>query len=235
MSTHAGVPALLVAPFPAPGPALTQTFTDLAVAANGSPEQRAKLGDLETLPRPWDPASLTRPLLRRELWTWLEAVVAWLNTQYAWETTETIPPCWPAHPHLVHEIAVLADQRRLAGLALSSDALEDWHRYALPSFTDRMRTRTRGGCQEGHQPWPARSRQLRYVEHTPRRHEAYDHDVTATLAGLRGPTPTAPTLPTEPAEAPEPVPPPTPRLTLVDTSPFDQATGEILDRPDGPQ
>jgi hypothetical protein len=39
-----------------------------------------------------------------------------------------IPGCWPQHPHLVHEIAVLADQRRRAGTARTSDVLEEWHR-----------------------------------------------------------------------------------------------------------
>ena len=52
-----------------------------------------------------------------------------------------IPACWPQHPHLVHEIAVLADQRRRAGHALTSDALEEWHRHNLPAFTERMKSR----------------------------------------------------------------------------------------------
>lgn len=34
----------------------------------------------------------------------------------------------------VHEIAVLADQRRRAGYALTSDATERWHRYNLPGL-----------------------------------------------------------------------------------------------------
>jgi hypothetical protein len=198
---------------------LAQTFTDLAIAANGTAAQRATLGDLQRLPRPWDPASLHRPLLRRELWAWLEAVVVWLNTDYAWDIPETIAACWPRHPHLVHEIAVLADQRRLAGLALTSDALEDWHRYALPSFTERMRTRTRGGCQDGHQPWPARSRQIRHDEQAVRRQEIYDQDVAATLHALAG-------------AAPSPAPT-TQRLHLVQDCRVDQETGEILDPTDG--
>jgi hypothetical protein len=48
-----------------------------------------------------------------------------LVTEYVWEVADAIPACWPQHPHLVHEIAVLADQRRRAGHAFTSDALEE--------------------------------------------------------------------------------------------------------------
>jgi hypothetical protein len=51
-------------------------------------------------------------------------------------TGMAIPACWPQHPHLVHEIVVLADQRRRAGHALTSDASKEWHRYSLPAFID---------------------------------------------------------------------------------------------------
>jgi hypothetical protein len=54
------------------------------------------------------------------LWLRLEAVVAWPVTDYVWEAADTIPACWPQHPHLVHEIAVLADQRRRAGHAFTN-------------------------------------------------------------------------------------------------------------------
>src|SRR5688572_28872202 len=59
-----------------------------------------------------------------EVWSWLEAVVTWLNHEYVWDTGDVMPPCWPQHPHLVREIAVLADQRHRAGQALTSEALE---------------------------------------------------------------------------------------------------------------
>jgi hypothetical protein len=55
----------------------------------------------------------------------LEAVVTWLNQEYIWDVADVIPPCWPQHPHLVHEIAVLADQRRRTSLAPTSDPLEE--------------------------------------------------------------------------------------------------------------
>ena len=80
-----------------------------------------------------------------------------------WEATDTVPACWPQRPHLVHEIAVLADQRRRAGHAFTSDALEEWHRYSLPAFTERMKSRLRNHCEDGHQPWPAKGRHTRYT------------------------------------------------------------------------
>ena len=76
---------------------------------------------------------------------------------------------WPARDrHLVHEIAVLADQRRRAGLGLTSDALEEWHRYSLPSFTEGMKMRLRNHCQEDHQSWPARGPHTRHTSETSR-------------------------------------------------------------------
>ena len=116
-------------------------YRELDRAATGSPEQIRALGDARLLPRPWEPATCRTPQLRQQLWSWLDAVVDWLVTEYVWEATDTIPACWPQHPHLVHEIAVLADQRRRAGHAFTSDALEEWHRYSLPAFTERMKTR----------------------------------------------------------------------------------------------
>jgi hypothetical protein len=83
------------------------------------------------------------------------------------------------HPHLVHEIAVLADQRRRAGHAFTSDALEEWHRYSLPAFTERMKTRLRNHCEDGHQAWPAKGRHTRHTADTVRRtrEEHYARDV----------------------------------------------------------
>jgi hypothetical protein len=79
----------------------------------------------------------------------------------------------------VHEIAVLADQRRRAGHALTSDALEEWHRYSLPAFTARMKTRLRNHCEDGHQPWLAKGRHTRYAAESSRRarEDQYARDV----------------------------------------------------------
>jgi hypothetical protein len=160
---------VLVKPFPAPGRLVALAYRELDRAANGSPEQIRALGDARLLPRPWEPATCRTPQLRQQLWSWLDAVVTWLITEYVWEVADTIPACWPQHPHLVHEIAVLADQRPRAGHALTSDALEEWHRCMLPAFTERMNSRLRNHCEDGHQPWPAKGRYTRYMAEISRR------------------------------------------------------------------
>ena len=127
----------LVWTFPTPNtPLLAVAYRDLYLAAEGTAQQKEMLGDPALLPRPWDPATCQDPLLRQEVWDWLEEFVVWFNREYVWDPNAgMIPSCWPQHPHLVHEIAVLADQRRRAGIATTSDLLEDWHRYAVPAFT----------------------------------------------------------------------------------------------------
>jgi hypothetical protein len=179
--------AVLAHPFPVPGPVLRLAFGELARAAGGTPVQAGAVGDPEGLPRPWDPPTCRGPL-RAEVWAWLDAVVTWLNRTYTWDVAGTIPSCWPQHPHLVHELAVLADQRRRAGAALTSDALEEWHRYTLPAFTDRLRARTKDHCEQGHQPWPTRGRHARYLTETPHRDTVFARDVaaTTTMAGVGG-------------------------------------------------
>ena len=184
MSTDPAAPVdgVLAAPFPAPGPVLRRAFAELAQTANSAPGQAAAaVGDPEDLPRPWDPPTCRGPL-RAEVWAWLDAVVTWLNRAYTWDVTDTIPACWPQHPHLIHELAVLADQRRHAGAALTSDPLEEWHRYTLPAFTDRLRARTRDHCEQGHQPWPARGRHTRHLADTPHRETVFARDVAADTA-----------------------------------------------------
>lgn len=106
---------LLVRSFPDVGPLMRLAYRELRLAAHGSEQQQRALGDLTRLPRPWDVASCRQPDLRAEVWAWLEAVVEWLNHEYVWDAATMIPPCWPAHPHLVHELGVIADQRRRAG------------------------------------------------------------------------------------------------------------------------
>ncbi|WP_448062516.1 hypothetical protein [Cellulomonas hominis] len=150
--------------FPRAGRRVEHAYAELELAAGaGTRQQQDALGDPRLLARPWDPASCVDHQLRAEIWQWLEQVVIWLNHQYVWDPDSMIPSCWPRHPHLVHEIAVLADLRRRAGLALTADAIEEWHRYALPAFTDRMRGRLGQHCGDGsHQPWPAQGRHTRH-------------------------------------------------------------------------
>lgn len=154
----------LVLAFPHPGMRVENAYRELGIALYGSEKEKRLLGNPRHLPRPWDPPSCRDPLLRAEVWEWLDEFVTWLNHEYVWDTTGLIPACWPRHPHLVHEIAVLADVRRGAGHALTSDVLEDWHRYALPTFTERMRQRLATHCDDrDHQPWPAHSRHTRHA------------------------------------------------------------------------
>ena len=114
--------------------------------------------------------------------------------------------------HLVHDLAVLADQRRRAGTANTSDALEDWHRYALPAFLDRMTARLKSHCENGHQTWPSTGRHARHSSdpHRRRRLRAFKDD-----AHQLAPQPIEPT--TQP-----------PRLTIIDGDVVDSQTGEIL-------
>ena len=157
-------------------------FRELDLAENGTAQQREHLGDPDLLPRPWDPGTCTNPELRIQIWEWLEAVVAWLNHEYSWDLDAMVPTCWPHHPHLVHELAVLADQRRRAGLATHSRLMEEWHRYTLPAFADRMRGRLGAHCDEGHQPWPGRSRHNQHVStgDAEAREDLYARDIRAS-------------------------------------------------------
>ena len=168
----------LILEFPKPGERLKAAFHELFLTAEGSPQQKRAIKNPDLLPRPWDPPSCHEPELRDELWDWLDQVVAWVNHEYVWDPATMIPPCWPLHPHLVHEIAVLADQRRRAGIAPDSNGLEEWHRYSLPGFLDRMQTRLKNHCDQDHQPWPARSRYARYQDdrNARRRQAAFNDD-----------------------------------------------------------
>jgi len=155
----------LVAGFPAPGIRVQKAYQDLWEAQNGSEERKKKLGHPANLPHPWDPATCLDKGLRWELWLWLDEVAEWINSEYVWEASGGgyIPDCWPLHPHIVHELAVVADQRRSAGQAPKSDLLENWHRYVLQGFLDRMKQRLKQSCDDDHQPWPARGRHTRHT------------------------------------------------------------------------
>lgn len=179
----------LALPFPMPdGPELSAAYKDLYLAAEGDDETKERIGDPALLPRPWDPPTCRKRQLRQELWEWLDAVVTWFNTEYVWDSTAgMIPPCWPQHPHLVHEVAVLADQRRRAGIDTSSNTLEEWHRYTVPAFLDRLRQRTKSHCDERHQPWPARARYARHLaaDATAERRRALRLDAGSGHSGAR--------------------------------------------------
>lgn len=203
----------LALPFPAPGRLLQHAYRELSIAANGTPEQVKMLGDTRRLPRPWDPPTCTHPDLRLELWVWLDDVTTWINHEHVWDTEAFIPSCWPEHPHLVHDLAVLADQRRRAGLAHTSDALEDWHRYALPAFHARMTTRLKTHCENGHQTWPSTSRYTRHSSdaHRKRRRASYEDDTAQDRSAF------------DESHTQQP-----PTLTVVDGVLLDPSTGEVV-------
>jgi hypothetical protein len=190
---QAPTPRPVVQAFPTAGRRVEHAYRELDIALHGTDQQKKALGSPRRLPRPWDPPTCADPDLRAELWDWLDHVVTWLNHEYVWDATAMIPTCWPRHPHLAHEIAVIADLRRRAGHALTADPLEEWHRYALPAFTDRMRQRTRSHCEDkDHQPWPAQGRHTRHLAHhaTSRRADVFSAD-TATVREPCAPSPAA--------------------------------------------
>jgi hypothetical protein len=150
---------VIAAAFPEPPVPVQEAFRQLLIARFGTEEERFRVGDPDRLPRPWDPPTCP-PTLRREVWGWLDDVAAWVNHEYAWQPERSsVPACWPAHPHIVHELAVLASLRQAAAVEVTSDRLEDWHRYALPAFLDRMASRLGTGCRPGHHSeWPSAAR-----------------------------------------------------------------------------
>lgn len=178
----------IVRPFPAPGP-----LTRVAIEQLHSAQMRVNAGEMLTteelrelseMPRPWDPATCSGHL-RRELWGWLDYVARWVNEQHLWALNRPgVPECWPAHPHLAHDLAVLACLRFLAGIGLVPAQVEEWHRFTLPAFLERLRDRLGDGCQPGrHQAPPRLERDARHAAGPQRdgRCQRYDDDViTAT-------------------------------------------------------
>lgn len=149
--------------FPTPPGSVLRALELLEVVRRDDADEMAEYGDLTDLPRPWDPATCP-PGLRAAVWSWCDAVTEWINHEYAWRPTQMIPPCWPHHAHIAHELPALAIQRWDAGQSTRPDALEDWHRYTLPMFYERMFTRLgESTCRAGkHTDWPAESRIVAY-------------------------------------------------------------------------
>lgn len=205
--------------FPMPdSPALAAAYGDLDAALNGTAAEQRAVGNPNLLPRPWDLATCTKPALRSEVWQWLEQVVIWFNHEICWDPNAgMIPACWPHHPHLVHDIAVLADQRRRAAVDLTSDTIEAWNRYGLPNFLQRLSTRAAGCLNGEHRAWPGELRHNAYLTRASisDREAVARADVQALGAELTS----------------APVPPPgRPRLALVDEqgARIDPLTGEVL-------
>lgn len=153
---------MVTRPFPEPGRLVVAAYRELDIAQAGTTQERAVLGRVEALGRPWDPPSCS-PAVRKQVWAWLDEVAGWVNHEHGWGVDRLIPPCWPAHPHIGHELAVLVDQRRTAELALTSELLEEWHRYSLPMFLDRLVGRLGNRCLTKHDEWPAAARHRAYL------------------------------------------------------------------------
>ncbi len=203
----------LAQPFPMPTSELIRAaYWNLYLSENGTQAQKDRLGDAALLPRPWDIATCTSPDLRRDLWEWYENVVTWFNHEYVWDPAAgLIPPCWPQHPHLIHDIGVLADQRRIIATATNSNSLEEWHRYSVPAFLERLHDRTRQHCDDHHQPWPAKARYARHQAEAPNRYILIDQGLTTGSEKKAG-SPAGPAL----------------RLVDQDTGrPIDPGTGEV--------
>lgn len=184
-------PRLLVA-FPAPPREVQYALDSLTASANWTEAQRASM-DPRSLDRPWDPSGC-QPGLRAALWPWLDQVAAWVNHEYAWQSARVIPACWPRHPHLVHELAVLACLRAAACDATGPHALEEWHRYALPGFSERIADRIGPvACPPGrHTDWPASSRYLEFTAAADHRNQLFEADAPFDHAEAAPPPPPTP-------------------------------------------
>lgn len=153
-----------VLPFPPP-PALVlgalELLADVDRRGARHPASDDFSGDLE---RPWEPASCTGEL-GASIWGWCNDAAAWVNHEFAWRPAHMLPACWREHPHIARELPVLAVLRWRAETATAPEQVEEWNRYALPTFLDRMVDRLgESTCRTGrHQVWPAQSRYASFV------------------------------------------------------------------------
>ena len=159
-------PALHLTPFPQPGELIRLAYRDLDIAATADLEQTRLLGAIDALPRPWNPPSCTHPRLQAELTDWLGRVVGWINQEMCWQPADMVPGCWHDHPSLVLELALVADRRRAAEAALTSELMEDWHHTCVPALLARVRTDA-ASCVTRHQDWPGRARHDRHSAYGP--------------------------------------------------------------------
>lgn len=172
----------IVAFFPRLPPALAGALKLLerkAVVPPGESEadRDKRVDDLAQLPRPWIPGSCD-PELRQHLYAWLDDVARWLNDQYSWQPQTMVPACWPRHPHLAHELAVLAMLRHQGEQETNPAALNEWHRYSRPLFVERMLAQLDEGCRTRHTTWPGRSRFTDYCTAHGDRSDIYVADAT---------------------------------------------------------
>lgn len=152
---------MIIDVFPAPPPLVAAQLDRLRALRQRSPAALAALDPAE-LSRPWEPASCVEEL-REQLWWWCDEVAAWINHDYSWRPAQLIPACWPAHPHLAHDLPVVACLRVEADASIDPAHLELWHREILPAFLERMTSTLGESCRTGtHTDWPAAARHDAY-------------------------------------------------------------------------
>lgn len=184
---------LMASPFPTPSGVIAGMLDELRIAAAATDETEHESRRVALLPRPWDPSSCP-PEIRRNVYVWLDEVVAWINEEHTWRTDRVVPICWDLHPHIVHELATVACLRWESTFARTPATLEDWYRVTLPGFFGRVVDRIGDtGCPPGrHQPSPGMGRNAIYREgHEParRRRRRWQDDGTGPTEGrgaLRG-------------------------------------------------
>ena len=154
---------LMAAPFPEPPGVIARLLDELRLAAAATDETEHESRRVATIARPWDPPSCP-PEIRRNVYLWLDDVVAWINEDHTWRTDRVVPICWDLHPHLVHELGTVACLRLEATFARTPAALEEWHRFTLPAFLGRVVDRIgETGCPPGrHQQNPGVGRNAIY-------------------------------------------------------------------------
>lgn len=177
---------LMAAPFPSPPGVVARLLDELRLVAGSTDETPHESRRVALMERPWDPAACP-PELRHWIYVWLADVVAWINEDHTWRTDAVIPLCWDLHAHIIHELAVLACARWEASFARTPAALDEWHRYALPPFLNRIVDRIgETGCPPGrHQqsPGAARNAMYRDIDESARRRRRRSHDGDATSSG----------------------------------------------------
>jgi hypothetical protein len=162
----------MVREFPAPTKLIAQALEALEQSVSTNPAVRRRIGPSGELPRPWDPATCTGSL-RVDVWRWLDEVIEWINHEHVCEPVQVIPPCWPQHPAIVREVAVVAVLRVYAGRAPLPDRLEEWHRVTLPSMLVRLFEPGAAACEPGrHRDNPAAVRLRDYASEDARQDRA---------------------------------------------------------------
>ncbi len=149
--------------FPVPPGVVASALDELRLVAGAVDETEHEARRAALLERPWDPSACS-PELRRNIYLWLDQVVAWINEEHTWRPDKVIPSCWDLHPHIVHELASVACLRWEASHARTPHAVEEWHRYTLPAFLTRIIDRIGDtGCPPGrHQQNPGLGRNAIY-------------------------------------------------------------------------